>query len=193
MRVCEVVGHLVGMAQNSPKNGSVKEAVAKENGPPQLMQENLQRNESEPLLDHKNTRSAKHVEIRLACAEDKRNVQPRSAGRKEKSKDRHRDRRVDELRNRPGSQHSEAGSTEYSYSETGKEEDASFLLLQAQRTLLHFPQILTEISACLLEGCREVPLIKNIHSVAMELSFVLAIVLDLRVARTFHRFKTSIV
>lgn len=183
------------MAQNSPKNGSVKEGVAKENGPPQLMQENLQRNESEPLLDHKNTRSAKHVEIQLACAEDKRNVQPRSAGRKEKSKDRHRDRRVDELRNRPGSQHSEAGSTEYSYSETGKEEDASFLLLlQAQGTLLHFPQILTEVSTCcLLEGCREVPLIENIHSVAMELSFALAIVPDLRVARTFHRFKTSIV
>lgn len=105
--------------------GTIKSSAVppvRENGPApvQLATENLQRNESEPLLDHKNTKSAKHVEIRLANAEDKRNVQQHATGRKEKSKDRHRERRVDELRQRPGSQHSEAGSTEYSYSETGE-------------------------------------------------------------------------
>lgn len=104
-----------------------------------LAAENIQRNESEPLLDLKNTRSAKHVEIcipnRTATDEtgskksgagsgDGMAYRQRSGGSQRKdrlSKDRHsRDRssRSEDSKPRPPSQHSETGSTEYSYSET---------------------------------------------------------------------------
>ena len=93
--------------------------VVKENGPARSAT-NMERNESEPLLDHKNTRGTKHVEIRLP--EDGTDVDGwhMHSSRKDKPKiDRHKDRRSDEMRKRHGSQHSEAGSTEYSHSETG--------------------------------------------------------------------------
>lgn len=90
-----------------------------------LAAENMQRNESEPLLDLKNTRSAKHVEICVpeisnaannaaAGAGDGAGYRMRStAQRKDRSsKDRYsKDRSLREM--------SETGSTEYSYSETG--------------------------------------------------------------------------
>ena len=115
---------------NLPKNSSTA-----------VLAENLQRNESEPVLDQKNTRSAKHIEIRVnvnganctnegaaAGGENENWRQQRaSALRKDRqSKDRHgKDRssgssRTEEPRRRPPSgQYSETGSTEYSYSETG--------------------------------------------------------------------------
>ena len=105
-----------------------------------LATENIQRNESEPLLDLKNTRSAKHVEICVPTPEGEEGEakgkppgpasgdgmayrQQRGSGgpRKERGpKDRHGKDRGGEGRPRPTSQHSEAGSTEYSYSETGR-------------------------------------------------------------------------
>jgi len=105
-----------------------------------VVAENMQRNESEPVLDQKNTRSAKHIEIRVnvdggngrnegaaAVGESEGWRQRASTQRKDRqSKDRHgKDRssgssRTDEPKRRPPSgQYSEAGSTEYSYSETG--------------------------------------------------------------------------
>jgi hypothetical protein len=113
-----------------PKNGNT----------PVLAANNLQRNESEPLLDHKNTRSAKHVEIQTTDERDKGAVagvggdgngaiwrQRSTPQRKDRpSKDRHTKERSSgsrssEPKRRPASQHSETetGSTEYSYSETG--------------------------------------------------------------------------
>lgn len=96
-----------------------------------LAAENMQRNESEPLLDLKNTRSAKHVEICVpeissatnnaaAGAGDGAGYRMRSsAQRKDRTaKDRHskdRSSRSDDIRLR---ELSETGSTEYSYSET---------------------------------------------------------------------------
>jgi hypothetical protein len=114
---------------NLPKNSSAA-----------VLAENLQRNESEPVLDQKNTRSAKHIEIRVnvdgtnggnegvaAAGENEGWRQRASSQRKDRQcKDRHgKDRssgssRTDEPRRRPPSgQYSETGSTEYSYSETG--------------------------------------------------------------------------
>jgi len=97
-----------------------------------LAAENMQRNESEPLLDLKNTRSAKHVEICVPEIRSAANNAPAGAGdgagyrmrssaqRKDRtSKDRHskdRSSRSDDVRLR---EMSETGSTEYSYSETG--------------------------------------------------------------------------
>lgn len=97
-----------------------------------LAAENMQRNESEPLLDLKNTRSAKHVEICVptisntagnaaAGGGDAAGFRMRSsAQRKDRtSKDRYskdRSSRSDDSRLR---EMSETGSTEYSYSETG--------------------------------------------------------------------------
>ena len=96
-----------------------------------LAAENMQRNESEPLLDLKNTRSAKHVEICVPEISNATNNAGTGAGdatgyrmrssaqRKDRtSKDRHSSRssRSDDVRQR---EVSETGSTEYSYSETG--------------------------------------------------------------------------
>jgi len=96
-----------------------------------LAAENMQRNESEPLLDLKNTRSAKHVEICVPEISNATNNAGTGAGdsagyrmrssaqRKDRTaKDRHSSRssRSDDLRQR---EVSETGSTEYSYSETG--------------------------------------------------------------------------
>jgi len=97
-----------------------------------LAAENMQRNESEPLLDLKNTRSAKHVEICVPAISNVANNAAAGAGdgaiyrmrsgaqRKDRtSKDRYskdRSSRSDEPRPR---EMSETGSTEYSYSETG--------------------------------------------------------------------------
>jgi adenosylhomocysteinase len=98
-----------------------------------LATENIQRNESEPLLDLKNTRSAKHVEICIPATDESGKTgagggdgmayrQRASSQRKDRPpKDRHskdRSSRSDDSRPRPSSQHSETGSTEYSYSET---------------------------------------------------------------------------
>ena len=97
-----------------------------------LAAENMQRNESEPLLDLKNTRSAKHVEICVPAISNAANNAAAGAGdgatyrmrsgaqRKDRtSKDRYskdRSSRSDEPRPR---EMSETASTEYSYSETG--------------------------------------------------------------------------
>jgi len=108
---------------------------AKENGPGSSpgqpansvpVKENLERIETEPLLDQKNTRSAanKHVEIVLppGAEGEKENWLAKTASHKDgKQKDRYKDRRVDELKKRTsGSGYSETGSTEQTYSETGK-------------------------------------------------------------------------
>jgi len=95
-----------------------------------LAAENMQRNESEPLLDLKNTRSAKHVEICLPAISNAANNAAAGAGdaagyrmrssaqRKDRPpKDRYskdRSSRSDDFRLR---EMSETGSTEYS--ETG--------------------------------------------------------------------------
>jgi len=98
-----------------------------------LAAENMQRNESEPLLDLKNTRSAKHVEICVPAISNAANSAAAGGGgdasgyrmrssaqRKDRtSKDRYskdRSSRTEEFRSR---EMSETGSTEYSYSETG--------------------------------------------------------------------------
>jgi len=97
-----------------------------------LAAENMQRNESEPLLDLKNTRSAKHVEICVPAISNTTSNSATGAGdgtgyrmrssaqRKDRtSKDRYskdRSSRTDDFRLR---ELSETGSTEYSYSETG--------------------------------------------------------------------------
>jgi len=97
-----------------------------------LAAENMQRNESEPLLDLKNTRSAKHVEICVPEISNAANNAATGAGdgagyrmrssaqRKDRSsKDRYskdRSSRSDDAHPR---EISETGSTEYSYSETG--------------------------------------------------------------------------
>ena len=89
----------------------------------------LDRVESEPLLDQKNTRGT-HIEVLLApSASGPGHVgekelgsevwNQKSASRKDvKGKDRHKERRAEELKKRTGSQHSE--STELSQSETGR-------------------------------------------------------------------------
>lgn len=106
-----------------------------------LAAENMQRNESEPLLDLKNTRSAKHVEICVPAISNAANNAAAGAGdgatyrmrsgaqRKDRSaKDRYskdRSSRSDEPRPR---EMSETGSTEYSYSETGVVVALGFIL-----------------------------------------------------------------
>lgn len=124
-----------------------KSSGAGGNASAMLASENIQRNESEPLLDLKNTRSAKHVEICVTATDEEGVVvgsgiggnksaagsgdgmayRQRASGgsgqRKDRlPKDRHakdRGSRSDDSKPRPPSQHSETASTEYSYSETG--------------------------------------------------------------------------
>jgi len=95
-----------------------------------LAAENMRRDESEPLLDLKNTRSAKHVEICVPVISNAANNAAAGAGdgavyrmrssaqRKDRtSKDRYsKSSRSEDPRAR---ELSETASTEYSYSETG--------------------------------------------------------------------------